>query len=189
MVQQAAFPAGRSAGDRPLHGVGHSAARRCCWGRLRKHDPLTDEADRGLSRRPGPPNHWSEAWIDLQLGLALAAGGREGRRCPSCSGPSLAAGEFDHPLTSMALLELGRLALMRGDYPAAAKYFEEATYAAVHYPDSGVLEEAFRYGALTHLLANAQGAVSAAGRGHPMGQEPRVSGSLHASLLLMAAEN
>ena len=28
----------------------------------------------------------------------------------------LAAGEYDHPLTSTALLELGRLALEAGDY-------------------------------------------------------------------------
>ncbi len=58
----------------------------------------------------------------------------------------LAGGEYDHPLTSVALLELGRLALAQATMPAASKYFDEATYAAVNYPDYGVLEEAFRYG-------------------------------------------
>jgi hypothetical protein len=39
-----------------------------------RHDPLTSELVTVLSRRPGAPNHWSEAWIDVQLGLALELG-------------------------------------------------------------------------------------------------------------------
>ena len=63
----------------------------------------------------------------------------------------------------MAHLELGRLAMVAGDYAAAATHFEEASYASYyftdvnHVPDLGVMEEAFRYGALNHLLANGKG--------------------------------
>ena len=42
----------------------------------------------------------------------------------------VAAGEYDHPLTSTALLELGRLALEAGNHAAAARYFETGM---VHY--------------------------------------------------------
>ncbi len=98
-------------------------------------------------------------------------------------------------MTCVVLLELGRLALKSGDYAAAAKCFEEATYAAVNsyssypwFPDYGVLEEAFRYGTITHLMANRKGlypllepAVQWA-----RGKAPR---QLRTSLFLCAAEN
>jgi len=152
------------------------------------HDPLTAELIAALSRRPGPPNHWSEAWINVQLAVALLAGGKDEQALPFLTRSVLAAGEFDHPLTSTALLELGRMALRRGDWPAAAKFFEEATYAAVHYPDAGVLEEAFRYGALTHLLANRKGVYPLLA---PAAAWAKVKDlrQLRCSLLLSAAEN
>ncbi len=156
-------------------------------GPVRRHDPLFEQLIAALSRRPGPPNHWSEAWIDLQLGVALAAGGKEGQAVPHLQRAVLAAGEFDHPLTSTAQFELGRLALDRGDYPVASKYFEEATYTAVFYPDVGVLEEAFRYGALTHLLANRKGVYPPLATAATWANVKDLR-QLHTSLLLSAAE-
>jgi len=152
------------------------------------HDPLTAEVAAALARRPGPPNHWSEAWVNVQLGLAMVASGRETQGIASLRQSLVAAGEFDHPLTSVALLELGRIALVHGDFATAAKHFEEATYAAYHYPDAGVLEEAFRYGAITHMISNAKGVyppLAAAA------QWAKVKGlrQLQVSLLLSAAEN
>ena len=94
----------------------------------------------------------------------------------------------------MAHLELGRLAMAANDYPAAAAHFEEATYASYyftdvnHLPDLGVMEEAFRYGALNHLLSNGKGvfpplivAATWAKTNHFR--------QLYASLLTSAAEN
>ncbi len=153
-----------------------------------RHDPLTARLVAALSRRPGVPNHWSESWIDVQLGLALAAGGREGQAVGHLQRAVLAAGEFDHPMTSIALFELGRLALRRGDYPAAAKFFEEAAYAAVAYPDGGVLEEAFRYGAVTHLLTNRKGVYPPLAAAIRWAKVKDLR-QLRTSLLLSAAEN
>ena len=100
----------------------------------------------------------------------------------------VAAGQYDHPLTSVALFELGRLAMIRGDFPKAADFFEEASYSAVSYPDPGILEEAFRYGAMAHLMANRKGlfppllaAIQWAKVNHLR--------QFCASLLLLAAEN
>ena len=142
-------------------------------GPLAAHDPLMDNIIAALQRRPGQPNHWSEAWINLELGLALSAGGRTAAAVPVLQQATLASGEFEHPLTAMAHLELGRLAMAAGDFAAAAAHFEEASYASYyftdvnHVPDLGVMEEAFRYGALNHLLANGKGIFPplAAGRG------------------------
>ena len=159
-------------------------------GPMAPHDPVFENLIAALTRRPGPPNHWSEAWINLELGLALAAGGREGQAVTVLQRATIAAGEFQHPLTSTAHLELGRLAVMRGDYVVASQHFEEASYAAFYYPDPGVLEEAFRCGALVHLMANRKGMFPLLA---PAIQWSRSGGSrlrqLQTSLLLLAAEN
>ncbi|MGA2256916.1 MAG: tetratricopeptide repeat protein, partial [Thermoguttaceae bacterium] len=129
-------------------------------GPLAAHDPLIDNIIATLQRRPGQPNHWSEAWINLELGLALSAGGRTAAAVPLLQRATLASGEFEHPLTAVAHLELGRLAMAAGDFSAAAVHFEEASYASYYFvdvnrlPDLDVMEEAFRYGALNYHLAN-----------------------------------
>lgn len=49
-----------------------------------KYDALTNDLIAALTRPAGPPNHWSEAWVNLERGLALAAGGRRaGGRLPT----------------------------------------------------------------------------------------------------------
>jgi CHAT domain-containing protein len=91
-------------------------------------------------------------------------------------------------LTSTALLELGRHALARNDYDKATWYFQEASYSAVNYPDYGVLEEALRYGALTHLLANRKGLYPPL-ENALLWAKSRSLRQLRTSLLLCAAEN
>ena len=157
-------------------------------GPLSEHDPLFANLIATLSRNPGQPNHWSQAWVDVQLGLALVAGGKETQALPVLNRSIVAAGKFDHPLTSTALLELGRLALSRGDYANASMYFHEATVAAVNFFDAGVLEDAFRCGALTHLAANREGLFPML---DPAARWAKVKDlrRLRVSLLLSAAEN
>ncbi len=126
-------------------------------GPIAAHEPLTKELELAFTRRPGPPNHWSETWIDAQLAVAYLAAGKIEQARPVLERAVLAAGQFDHPLTSTMLLELGRLAMQRGDYQAAADYFVETTYAAYRYPDVGVIEEAFRLALVTQLVSGAPG--------------------------------
>ncbi len=162
--------------------------RRNLMGPVCKQDPLTQSLIDVLSRRPGPPNHWSEAWVNVQLGCAYAAAGSLPQAKTALERAVLVNGQFDHPLTSTALVELGRLALDSGDYPAAMRYCEEATYACANFYNPINLEEAFRLGFQAHLLLNQKGPyppISAA-IGWAKNQGPR---QLQASLLLLAAEN
>jgi tetratricopeptide (TPR) repeat protein len=131
--------------------------RRELLGPTCKYDPVTTQVVAALSRRPAPPNHWSQAWIDVQLGAAQASMGNPQQAASLLEHGILAAGEFDHPLTSTALLELGRLALEAGDFRSAARLFEETTYSAVSFTDLGILEEALRLGTMTHLVSGAKG--------------------------------
>ncbi len=126
-------------------------------GPLAKYDPLNQELINVLSQGPGLPNHWSQAWVDAQLGVALLYGGKQTEAIATLNRSLVAAGEFDHPLTASALLELGKAAFFSGNQAEAARLFLEASFSAYHYADLIVLDEALRYGALVHLVSNAKG--------------------------------
>lgn len=157
-------------------------------GPLSPHDPMTADLLAVLGRNPGLPNHWSQAWVDVQYAMALLAAGKVAEALPVLNRSLIVAGEYDHPLTPIALLELGRIALQRGDFDTASRLFHEATVAAVQFEDGTVLEEAFRYGALTHLVANRPGVFAEL---EPAAQWAKVKNLrfLRVSLLLSAAEN
>jgi CHAT domain-containing protein len=119
--------------------------------------------------------------------LALCASGRAAQADTPLR-RATAAGDYLHPLSSIANLELGRLAVVRGDYDMALKFFEEASYTAVYYPDPTVLEEAFRYGAVTHMMANRKGFFPPLANAIRWAKANRLR-QLEASLLVLAAEN
>lgn len=156
-------------------------------GPLAPVDPMTKDLLNLWSRRPGPPNHWSQCWIDLLLGLAMQADGRIDEAIPMLTRSATAAGQYDHPMTVYALLELGRLALSRGDFAAAQGFFHEATFPAVVYPDAAALEEAFRWAALAHLLSGAQGPYAPAAPAAAWARTKRLR-NVQASLALSSAE-
>lgn len=152
------------------------------------HHELTRDLVAALGLRPATPNHWSEAWVELELALAHSAAGKTQTARKYLQNAELVAGQFEHPFTCTVLLELGRLDLEAGDFQSAAKNFLEASWSAAIYQDFGVVEEALRYGALTHMLSQGQiiypplvGATAWATAGGLR--------QLNASLLLSAAEN
>lgn len=121
-----------------------------------EHDAMTNQLVTVLSRRLAPPNHWAQAWISLELGLALAAKGSDAQAAGELNQSLLMAG-MDHPLTSTALLELGKLAFRAGNFPAAGQYFLEATYSGAFQVDEDymqydVMAEAFRWAAVTQMV-------------------------------------
>lgn len=168
--------------------------RREIMGPVCKHDSLTQSLVDVLARRPGPPNHWTEAWVNVQLGCAYAGAGSIPQAKTALEQSLLVGGQFDHPLAATALVELARLSLESGDYPAAMRYAEEASYSAANYLDVtvgnnwGNLEEAFRIGMLAHFLLNQKGPFPPVAHALTWAKNnaPR---QLQASLLLLAAEN
>jgi CHAT domain-containing protein len=163
--------------------------RRDILGPLVAADPLTDELTATTARRLGPPNHWAEVWIDVMQGIAYSvAGGAKTQQADAFLKRSLMAmGQFDHPLTAMALLELGQIAMQSNDFKTAAGYFEEATYAAAQYDDALVLEEAFQQCHLAYLLSGETKTIAnALGQAIPWAKKYR---ELNASLILLSAES
>ena len=162
--------------------------RRELLGPMSKHDPLTGRVIAALATRPAPPGTWAEAWIDVQLGAAHASAENWPQAITCLQRSLVIIGEYDHPLTATALLELGLIALAMGDAASASRYFEEATYSAAIFEDILVLEEAFRQGALTHIISSQKGIYPPLLTGVAWAKAQGYR-QLNASLSVMAAEN
>lgn len=126
-------------------------------GPLGPYDAMSRSLVVQLSRGGAPPNHWSNAWIDVARGLAHDGVGEADQALDFLNRGALVAGQFDHPLTCIALLEQGRLALDAGNTDAASRLLAEASYSAYVFEDAGVIDDAFRWGALSRLAAGAAG--------------------------------
>lgn len=126
-------------------------------GPLGPHDSISKRLVVALSRGGARPNHWSGCWIDVQRGLAHAGVGETEQALQFLGRGTLAAGQFDHPLTSVALLEQGRLALVAGNIDAAIGLLAEAGYSAYLYEDAGVIDDAFHWGELARIAGNVAG--------------------------------
>jgi hypothetical protein len=104
-----------------------------------------------------PPNHWSIAWVDLQRGLVHAALGQLDQASNALNRAALAGGQFDHPLTCVALLEQGRLAMRAGNGQAAAQFFHEASLSAYYFENWDALTESVWLGWVNHMAHGGNG--------------------------------
>jgi tetratricopeptide (TPR) repeat protein len=151
------------------------------------HDRLTDQLKTTFARHPGPHNSVIDAMVDAELGMACVGTGETGQAIALLKRSLSFAGEYDHPLTAMCLLELGHLYLDSGDYSSASNAFEEASYSAVAYGDWTTLEEAFRFAEQAHLMASRKGVFAPLLKAIPWAKTR--GRELYASLLLSYAEN
>ena len=126
-------------------------------GELARESPALDAATKALARRPAPPNHFSQAWIDVALGTASWVQGKPDLAAPLLTRGLVLGEGLDHPLTAWGLIVLGRIKLDADQAADAAKLFEEATYAAANQGDARALEEAFRLAFTAHMVAGTRG--------------------------------
>ena len=151
------------------------------------HDPLTQQLVAACSRKLTIPGHWTQGWMNLQLGMALLGTGKAAQAASELEQGLLCDGQFEHPFSSFALLELGNIALLGGKFEMAISYFLEATYSAAAFSQLDIMEEAFR-GAVTAYLAAGNRDIFA-----PLlpaiAWANRVSVPLRASLFTLLAEN
>jgi len=159
--------------------------RRELMGPLSEHDPLTAQLVEALGGLPAQHGNWSLCWAQLELGMAYAAANRMPQAISELQKSLLAADRYDHPLTCVALLELGRIAFEQGKYDAAVTYCHEATISGAYFERYDLLEEAFRIGAEAHLLAGRKGVYAPLAPAMASMQKVRM---LQVSLLTSLAE-
>ncbi len=125
-------------------------------GPICRHDPLTSALVNAFEGRIGRPNHWSQAWVNVQLGLALAGAERLDEATRNLNASVVIAGRFDHPLTATALIELGKLAIRRGDNQEAVRQLVDASVIAGKLEQPLELEESLRLAGIAHVLTGAR---------------------------------
>ena len=138
-----------------------------------------------------PSGHWARAWTEILQGLALL-GKEETDSAINHLAAGVMAGVYDHPLTGIALLELGKIALQAGDADrqqilVAGNFFLQATLAAAEFGQADIVEEAFRYCTDTFLAAGSPAPFPALDRAAFWAQQKEFY-HLQASLLVNAAE-
>lgn len=118
---------------------------------------LTNRVMEVLELRPTAPNHWTQGWISLMLGVAKHSVG-DSQVAVAELQSSISFGRMDHELSGLALLELGKLAFEQKQYPQAANYFKESTISAALYNSYDVVEEAVRWGVKNQSAGDLPGA-------------------------------
>jgi hypothetical protein len=125
-------------------------------GPLAPQDTISKQMAAALaSTSLAPANHWTGAWIDVLRGLAQEGVGRPQDAETLLNRSLVTDGQFDHPLTGMALLELGRIAMARGDTKRAGQMLAEAGFSAFYFEDWDVLTESMMLGWLNHVASGA----------------------------------
>jgi hypothetical protein len=127
-------------------------------GPLATHDRMSKELSDVFARgNLSPANHWSIAWVDLLRGLAQAGIGKLDEADMLIGRSVVVDGQFDHPLTCVALMEQGRLAMTRGDGRRAAQLLGEAGFSAYYYDNWDVLTESMWLGWINHMASGTAG--------------------------------
>jgi hypothetical protein len=127
-------------------------------GPLAAHDRMSKELSDVFARgNLSPANHWSIAWVDLLRGLAQAGIGKLDEADMLIGRSVVVDGQFDHPLTCVALMEQGRLAMIRGDGRRAAQLLGEAGFSAYYFENWDVLTESMWLGWINHTASGSAG--------------------------------
>jgi CHAT domain-containing protein len=152
------------------------------------HDRLTDQIVAALTRRPAPPNSWSQSWVSVQLGLAYSSAGKQELAIAELSKGLQAGGTFDHLMTSLALLELGDIHFQQGKYDTAGVFYLEATYSAAMFGNYDDMEAGFRGAQLCWLLVGKNQVFLPVSNAIAWAGNEKVR-KLEVALRLLAAEN
>ena len=119
--------------------------------------PLSAEIANSFANISPPAGHWVSAWVETLYGLALIGNGR-GKEAAAHLAAGVTHGNLDHPLTGIALLEMGRLHLRDGEYELAFPQLLQATLAGARYGQADVIEDGFRFLTDAYLANERKGA-------------------------------
>ncbi|HRE99080.1 MAG TPA: CHAT domain-containing protein [Pirellulaceae bacterium] len=121
------------------------------------HDPFNAQLVRALGQSGLPANHWATPFVSVPLAMALQGTGESDKAAELLASSLQIGGRFDHPLTGMALIEIGRIKTSQEKWNEAQAAFLEATYSGAAFELPDVVEEGFRGATIVHLIRRAPG--------------------------------
>lgn len=116
-----------------------------------KHDPLTRDMVARLSS--GRAGTISGSWQGVVSALALSSAGQYDKAAIKLN-QCLQISRFDHPLTPIALLELGNIAAVKKDWATAQKYYMEASYSGAIFQQYDVISDALHGATVVQMIAD-----------------------------------
>lgn len=126
-------------------------------GPLSLYDPSSQQLVRALRRAPNVGTHWSSPFASIPLAFALQGSGDYEQAFQLLQGSLQVGNQFDHPLTGMALIEMGRMLVAMDKLDEAQAMFLEATYAGAAWEQPDIVEEGFRGATTIHLMKKTPG--------------------------------
>ena len=115
------------------------------------HDPFTREISARLST-PVDTTNMAGAWQGVVKGVVLASQGEWDAAARLLQQSLQVGGNYDHPLTPIALLKLGYIAEHQRQWGDALGMYLEASISAAAFEQFDVIEEALTRAANLHLL-------------------------------------
>lgn len=157
-------------------------------GPIAPYDPLSSELVAVYESGLGPTNHWGEAWVNTQLGLALSALGRHGEAVEVLQRAVLISGSLTHPVSGIALAEMARLTAREGQYARAEELYLEASVAAAEFGQFWLVEEVLQEATALRIARNEPQAFGILPVALQWAQREKLR-HLTTSLLVTSAEN
>ena len=130
--------------------------RREILGPTAAYDNFTKQLANAVDANPGTRNPFGTAWARLFKGIMLTAMGEDDKAIQVLQS-SIQAGNYDHALTPLALLESAKVNFRLGRYDAASLLALESTYSAAYFNQYDVIAEGMELGTACHLITNKNG--------------------------------
>jgi len=118
--------------------------------------PMSSKLSAAISRTTPPASHWVSSWVEVLYGFGQLNEGQRKNGIGHLAAGAV-AGNFDHPLTGIALLEIGRYHLLIEEYEIAMGHLLQASIAAARYRQPDIVEEAFRLLTDAYLANDSKG--------------------------------
>ncbi|MCA9199681.1 MAG: CHAT domain-containing protein [Planctomycetales bacterium] len=148
---------------------------------------ISHDVEPELRKFPTTLPQWARPMIGVMHAMAVASNGGRDEALQQME-KHLSNGQFDHPLTGLGLLMLGKLSLEKGELDKAKQYFYASTFSGAHYLQGDVVEEGFLHAVRLHTLQGEQGAFAPLELATAWANRERLR-RLQVSLVLSAAEN
>ena len=145
-----------------------------------KHDPFTRQLLSSLGS-VRPDGTTSGSWRGVLAGLAQSSAGQSDKAVATLTS-SLQIGRYDHPLTAIALLELGNIAKSKQDWKTALTMYAEASFSGAVFGQYDVIGDAMHNATVIQMITDQQNVFEPLAPAAQWANRERAR-ALHASLI------